>query len=311
MGLFGIKTKKDKEHERQMQESNHAHESALKRAELESRERENALQEEQKTIREQQRIAAEEREAEQKRKNAIETARIKAQADVQTAEIERQTQLDLAEKENQKFYARAQAEKDVRIKQEEERTRQVQIDAEKELELAQKQKEQAVALAQSEKEVKQEEERTRQTKINADKEIELAEKNKQIQIQAIETTKEMFTNYLQFVSEKHRAEINFLIHQSENLKAKFLASIEEARKRKEYLLELSKDVKGQEKINYLNAAHDIEDNIKEMQNADKQADMDLAAKLTLLNDSQKREVEEGQAKLTNVNTLFLNYMSGA
>jgi len=126
-------------------------------------------------------------------------------------------------------------------------------------------------------------------------------------MKAIEATQEMFSSYLQFISESKRAEIEFLVHQSESRKAKFLASIEEAGKRKQYLLDLSKDVKGQEKVNYLNEAHDIEESIKEMQNADKEADMDLAAKLTMLSDSQKRELAQGQEKLMNVKTLFLNY----
>ena len=123
----------------------------------------------------------------------------------------------------------------------------------------------------------------------------------------MEITKEIVSNYFQFISESKKAEIEFLVHQSESRKAKFLASIEEAGKRKQHLLDLSKDVKGQEKINYLNEAHDIEENIKEMQNADKEADMDLAAKLTMLSDSQKRELAQGQEKLMNVKTLFLNY----
>ena len=123
----------------------------------------------------------------------------------------------------------------------------------------------------------------------------------------METTQEMFANYLQVISESKKAEIEFLIHQSEIRKVKFLASVEEAGKRKQYLLDLSKDVKGQEKINYLNEAHDIEESIKEMQNADKEADMDLAAKLTIISDFQKRQLEQGQEKLMNVKTLFLHY----
>ena len=191
-----------------------------------------------------------------------------------------------------------QNEKDLRTKEVEENTKRARIQAKVELDSAEKEHEQILTRMQNEKEISQ---------LNAEKELELAEKNKQVQIKAIETTEEMFSNYLQFISESKRAEIEFLIHQSENRKAKFLASIEEAGKRKQYLLDLSKDVKGQEKINYLNEAHDIEENIRDMQNADKEADMDLAAKLTMLSDSQKRELEQGQEKLMNVKTLFLSY----
>ena len=269
MGLFGIKTKKDREFELQLQQNEQAYQAKLQREANESREREARNRDEQQNRREQQKIAAEQKEAAEKRKSAEEIERIKADAEVKAAEIERQTQLDLAEKENQKFAIRAQAEKEIRTKESEEQTRHIEIGAEKE--------------------------------------IELAEKNKQVQMKAIEATQEMFSSYLQFISESKRAEIEFLVHQSESRKAKFLTSIEEAGKRKQYLLDLSKDVKGQEKVNYLNEAHDIEESIKEMQNADKEVDMDLAAKLTMLSDSQKRELAQGQEKLMNVKTLFLNY----
>ncbi len=142
---------------------------------------------------------------------------------------------------------------------------------------------------------------------NTNRDIEIAEKERQIKEEAIKTTKEMFTSYLQFVSENHRREIEALLTFNENRKEKFLFSLESARTEKKHLIELSRDAKGQDKQNYLDESREIEETIQKLQTEDKEADEALAGKLAMLHDKQEKEMQNNPIKLTNIDTLLLSY----
>lgn len=123
MGFLGIKTKKDKEHELNMQAAKHAHEEKL-------------VAEHEQTIREQQSLEAKAKEAEANRNSEERKVKINADKEVRIVVEEGKTQVELAQKENEKFIARAQAEKDIKSKEQEEETQRTQILADRDIDIA-------------------------------------------------------------------------------------------------------------------------------------------------------------------------------
>lgn len=269
MGFLGIKTKRDREHELNMQREHDEAEAKKAAAELASQERQQAKREKEQTRREKARLDSAERESEANRRS-----------EERKIQIEANTQQALAQMENERTVAKYNAKVAMNAKDREEQTECTKIT---------------------------EEENTKRVEINANRDIEIANKEMQIKYEALSTMKDMFTSYLNVVSESHKAEIEALIAFNETRKVKYLASLEKAQARHEKLLDLSKEAKGQEKLNYLNESRELEKTIRDLQTADKEADEDLTGTLAMLRDKQKHDMEQGQTKLTNMDSLFIDY----
>lgn len=269
MGFFGINTKKDREHELNMQREHDEAEAKKAAAALASQERQQAKRENEQTRREKARLDSAERESEANRRS-----------EERKIQIEANTQQALAQMENERTVAKYNAKVAMNAKDREEQTECTKIT---------------------------EEENTKRVEINANRDIEIANKEMQIKYEALSTMKDMFTSYLNVVSESHKAEIEALIAFNETRKVKYLASLEKAQARHEKLLDLSKEAKGQEKLNYLNESRELEKTIRDLQTADKEADEDLTGTLAMLRDKQKHDIEQGQTKLTNMDSLFIDY----
>lgn len=269
MGFLGIKTNRDREHELNMQREHDEAEAKKAVAERASQERQQAKREEEQTRREKARLDSAERESEANRRS-----------EERKIQIEANTQQALAQMENERTVAKYNAKVAMNAKDREEQTECTKIT---------------------------EEENTKRVEINANRDIEIANKEMQIKYEALSTMKDMFTSYLNVVSESHKAEIEALIAFNETRKVKYLASLEKAQARHEKLLDLSKEAKGQEKLNYLNESRELEKTIRDLQTADKEADEDLTGTLAMLRDKQKHDIEQGQTKLTNMDSLFIDY----
>lgn len=280
MGLFGINTKKDREHELNMQREHDEAEAKKAAAERASQERQQAKRENEQTRREKARLDSAERESESNRRSEERKIQIKTDAEIEQTQIEADTQKALAQMENERTIAEYNAQVAINAKNREEQTERTRIE---------------------------EEENTKRVEINANRDIEIANKEMQIKYEALSTMKDMFTSYLNVVSESHKAEIEALIAFNETRKVKYLASLEKAQARHEKLLDLSKEAKGQEKLNYLNESRELEKTIRDLQTADKEADEDLTGTLAMLRDKQKHDIEQGQTKLTNMDSLFIDY----
>lgn len=280
MGVLGIKTKKDREHELNMQREHDEAEAKKAAAALASQERQQAKREEEQTRREKARLDSAERESEANRRSEERKIQIKADAEIEQTQIEANTQKALAQMENERTVAKYNAKVAMNAKDREEQTECTKIT---------------------------EEENTKRVEINANRDIEITNKEMQIKYEALSTMKDMFTSYLNVVSESHKAEIEALIAFNETRKVKYLASLEKAQARHEKLLDLSKEAKGQEKLNYLNESRELEKTIRDLQTADKEADEDLTGTLAMLRDKQKHDMEQGQTKLTNMDSLFIDY----
>lgn len=280
MGFFGINTKKDREHELNMQREHDEAKAKEEAAALASQERQQAKREEEQTRREKARLDSAERESEANRRSEERKIQIKADAEIEQTQIEANTQKALAQMENERTIAEYNAKVAMNAKDREEQTECTKIT---------------------------EEENTKRVEINANRDIEIANKEMQIKYEALSTMKDMFTSYLNVVSESHKAEIEALIAFNETRKVKYLASLEKAQARHEKLLDLSKEAKGQEKLNYLNESRELEKTIRDLQTADKEADEDLTGTLAMLRDKQKHDMEQGQTKLTNMDSLFIDY----
>ena len=280
MGLFGIKTKRDREHELNMQREHDEAEAKKAAAERASQERQQAKREEEQTRREKARLDSAERESEANRRSEERKIQIKTDAEIEQTQIEADTQKALAQMENERTIAKYNAQVAMNAKDREEQTECTRIE---------------------------EEENTKRIEINANRDIEIANKEMQMKYEALSTMKDMFTSYLNVVSESHKTEIETLITFNETRKVKYLASLEKAQARHEKLLDLSKEAKGQEKLNYLNESRELEKTIRDLQTADKEADEDLTGTLAMLRDKQKHDIEQGQTKLTNMDSLFIDY----
>lgn len=274
MGFLGIKTNRDREHELNMQREHDEAEAKKAAAELQ------AKRENEQTRREKARLDSAERESESNRRSEERKIQIKTDAEIEQTQIEADTQKALAQMENERTIAKYNAQVAMNAKDREEQTECTRIE---------------------------EEENTKRIEINANRDIEIANKEMQIKYEALSTTKDMFTSYLNVVSESHKAEIEALIALNETRKVKYLASLEKAQARHEKLLDLSKEAKGQEKLNYLNESRELEKTIRDLQTADKEADEDLTGTLAMLRDKQKHDIEQGQTKLTNMDSLFIDY----
>lgn len=274
MGFLGIKTNRDREHELNMQREHDEAEAKKAAAELQ------AKRENEQTRREKARLDSAERESESNRRSEERKIQIKTDAEIEQTQIEADTQKALAQMENERTIAKYNAQVAINAKDREEQTERTRIE---------------------------EEENTKRIEINANRDIEIANKEMQVKYEAISTMKDMFTSYLNVVSESHKAEIEALIAFNETRKVKYLASLEKAQARHEKLLDLSKEAKGQEKLNYLNESRELEKTIRDLQTADKEADEDLTGTLAMLRDKQKHDIEQGQTKLTNMDSLFIDY----
>ncbi|WP_022932219.1 hypothetical protein [Treponema bryantii] len=368
MGLFGIKTKKDREHELNLQREENAAKAREAAEERASQERLAEKAQESQERREQAKIRSAEQEAARNRasqekiaqtnkEKAIAEAQISAEMDKYAIDKENELKIELAQKQVESEAKaleeetnRLQLEKNASIKQKEiiekEETTRLQLEKEaniKQTQIEEKAETERVRIKensdleakkneyieatrriqiQEESQIKQTKERseaeqavakeaTKQVEINAKRDVEIAEKERQFKVEALTTMKDMFNSYLSVVTETHASEIQALISFNETRKVKFLTSLESARSEKKHLLELSKEAKGQEKLNYLNESRELEKTIRDLQQEDKEADSELMGTLAMLRDKQDKELKDKQSKLTNMDTLFLDFKGEA
>ena len=265
MGLFGIKTRKDKEHEEKLKRIEIDSQERIRKAEQESKERLARISQEGKEKLEQQSLEAESRESDANRRSAEKKIKMKVDADVRMRESEDKTQIELAK-------------------------------------IEQTQKTRRTEIAETEE--------TRRNQIAMEKEVAIAEKEREFRMKGIEATEKMFCEYLNVFSEMHRVDVEALIKINENRKEKFFAELDSARNRQARLDELSKEAKGQEKLNYLNESREIEEKIQKFETEDFEADKDFAAKLKLISEESKKEISQQKAKPIDAQTLFLDSSEG-
>ena len=258
MGLFGIKTRKDKEHEEKLKRIEIDSQERIRKAEQESKERLARISQEGKEKLEQQSLEAESRESDANRRSAEKKIKMKVDADVRMRESEDKTQIELAK-------------------------------------IEQTQKTRRTEIAETEE--------TRRNQI-------AMEKEREFRMKGIEATEKMFCEYLNVFSEMHRVDVEALIKINENRKEKFFAELDSARNRQARLDELSKEAKGQEKLNYLNESREIEEKIQKFETEDFEADKDFAAKLKLISEESKKEISQQKAKPIDAQTLFLDSSEG-
>lgn len=263
--------------------------------ELESKER--IAREARESEERQARLAAEYADAADRREKAAALRRER-----QKLRIESNERLGMAEIENNRLVELEKTKTELKIAQEEASAKRAQAQAE-----AVK----AKADSDARKTVAQEQSASVQAQANRD--IELAEKEKQVRVREIEfkeaAMKEvagMFTKQLQYMSEAYQKELEYLRDVTVERRVKFMAALESARKEKNQLLLLSKDAKGQEKLDYLNKMDELEQTIRDLQANDAEADKDAQAQIARISFAQKREIENNPSKLIATNNLFLS-----
>lgn len=154
------------------------------------------------------------------------------------------------------------------------------------------------------KEIEETEETKRFESEQATRRAEI-EANRQIEVAARKSVADVFNSYMQYVSEAYKAEIDFLIKENLDRKEKFLATLQSAREEKAHILELSKEAKGQEKLDYLNKSDELEETIRMLLDKDSKDEDNMKAELQIISYKQDRERAEGQ-KMIPTNTLLLD-----
>lgn len=144
---------------------------------------------------------------------------------------------------------------------------------------------------------------TRRAGIEANRQVSI--KELEYKETAVKEMTNMFNSYMQYVSETHKAEIDFLIKSNLDRKEKFLAALQSAREEKAHILELSKEAKGQEKLDYLNKSDELEETIRMLLDKDSKDEDNMKAELQIISYKQDRERAEGQ-KMIPTNTLLLD-----
>lgn len=274
MGLFGP-NKNDVEIEKiKAQEITKQNEQNLKH-EREEREREREA--------ERERLAAEREEAEAMRAYEEHISELNTQAAISENEAKK----FITEKNNETKIKLAQIEKGKEIERLEsnERLKQIEEDA-----------------------------ATKRCEVAAHRDIEIQESEKQIKIKEAEVRENiwkeisgMFSEYLNYSESIFGKKIELLKDREESRRIKYLKALESARIEKDKLIEISKEVVGQEKINYLDKLDDIERSIRELQENDAREEELFRAELEVI-DYQMRQGQEEQFKriIPNKMTLLLD-----
>lgn len=194
------------------------------------------------------------------------------------------------------------------------------IKADADVKIAAGENERKIRTAEIEKEIQETEQREETNR----KKIEETEETQRISIRETEETKRveseleykktavkemtnMFNSYMQSISEAHKADIDFLIKENLDRKEKFLAALQSAREEKAHILELSKEAKGQEKLEYLNKSDELEETIRMLLDKDSKDEENMKAQIQIISYKQDRERAEGQ-KMIPTNTLLLDVL---
>lgn len=224
-------------------------------------------------------------EAARDRAHAKKLAHIKADADVRIAAGENETKLRLAE-----------TEKEIQETEQREETNRKKIEETEETK--------RTFLRETEETKRFESDQvTRRAGIEANRQISI--KELEYKETAVKEMTNMFNSYMKYVSEAYKAEIDFLIKENLDRKEKFLATLQSTREEKAHILELSKEAKGQEKLDYLNKSDELEETIRMLLDKDSKDEENMKAQLQIISYKQDRDRAEGQ-KMIPTNTLLLD-----
>lgn len=148
------------------------------------------------------------------------------------------------------------------------------------------------------------------------KRIKLVEETKIHEInfreKACQEISKMFIAYMDHASENYRFELQKLYDDNIHRREINLQKIQDARVEKEKVMQLSRELSGQEKLDMLTRCDELENTINFINEADMRAEEDLKAKLASIAYKQKLDMEqnraafnENQNKLFGINQLFL------
>lgn len=224
------------------------------------------------------------------------------------------------EKDNERKRTLAEIQRDINAKEQEEETKRQNQKYERDLEAARIQENSRIAQSheqaeserfasqQSTEKVRiQEEEESRRTEIQARRDVAISESENRVKEKAIAEISNMFSSYLKYTTESHKAEIELLYKNSEIQKEKFMRLIDANQSEKEKLMELSAQASSDtDKLNYLNRIDDCEATIKTLIEKDEEADKNLKAALAQISYRQRVETQKSNEKLISTDMLFLS-----
>lgn len=149
------------------------------------------------------------------------------------------------------------------------------------------------------------EEETIQVEINAKRDIALGEQEAEYKKIACQEVSKMFSTYVTCFTEAYKAELEFLRDNNIERRTKYLETLKSTREEQAKALELSRETKGQEKLNYLNRVDELENTIRELIAKDSKDEEILKANLAAISYKQQTELENHDLNKININTLFL------
>lgn len=265
----------------------------------------------------------------------------KAEADAQRASNERIAREEVKkaqlESANERYAINKEAKTKRLLTQAEERCRR-EVERTKQIQEAEATKRRQIA-AMHDLELGQikEKEATKRHEISAANQLDLANIQKEVEInKSLEETKrvklveetkiheinfrekacqeisKMFIAYMDHASENYRFELQKLYDDNIHRREINLQKIQDARVEKEKVMQLSRELSGQEKLDMLTRCDELENTINFINEADMHAEEDLKAKLASIAYKQKLDMEqnraafnENQNKLFGINQLFL------
>lgn len=258
-------------------------------------------------IRAQRQAEREEREANEARRAAEREAAAERRSKEEIARTEAETERYAIEKDsaNKLRLGELQAETDrheMNVDLEKHR-----ISEEKEAEVKVKEYETDLEKTQLVEKTRQKalEEETIQVEINAKRDIALGEQEAEYKKIACQEVSKMFSTYVTCFTEAYKAELEFLRDNNIERRTKYLETLKSTREEQAKALELSKETKGQEKLNYLNRVDELENTIRELIAKDSKDEEILKANLAAISYKQQTELENHDLNKLNINTLFL------
>ena len=155
-----------------------------------------------------------------------------------------------------------------------------------------------VAEINAEKARVHEEHDTKRAEINAETERIVSENAKQVQIRELEAKEKvaaevskMFDSYLNFLSDNTRQKIELLEKNEEVRKAKYIATLESTREEQSHILELSKEAKGQDKLEYLDKLDELESTINSLIKKDEEDSKMFKEELEFIDYKAQKELQ--------------------
>ncbi len=331
MGIFDFLTgaNKKREHEEKMQRKQHEHEKEMKdmAISLANKENEHAQWEYKQQVDEQRHEAKEnqkDRESKERKvqiKNKTERykaklehekelnlAEIKKEAS-KNSEIEQTKRKQIVETEETRRVEFGEIEKTKRVEQEE-ATKRAEAEAKKETTIQQElQETRRVELSETEKRKRIEQiEITKRTETESKKAIAI--RDIEFRETAYKETLNFFSGYIQYITETYKEEFLALVNDNVDRRKVYLEEIDKARQQQERVLELSRDVSGQERLDYLNRARELETTIKSAQDNNKAAEEDFKAKLAIIKYKQNHDLDKNKIEMLDTKTLFLDHKEG-